>query len=121
MADKATVYIIEDDDAVRDSIHLLIETADLVARSFASAGSFLRAMPLLNNSCVLIAQNLPDMTGLVVLQDLRGRGVGAPAIIMTIGADPAISSAAVRFGALILEKPYRPRRLIDLIRTALDR
>ena len=84
MAEKATVYIIEDDDAVRDAIHLLIETANLAARSFASAGSFLRAMPLLNNSCVLIAQNLPDMTGLVVLQDLRGRGVGAPAIIMTI-------------------------------------
>jgi len=121
MEEKATVYVVEPDDAVRDSIQLLIETAGLAARSFASAASFLRTVPFPNNGCVLIAQNLPDMTGLEVVEGLRRRGLGLPAIVMTFRADPAMGSAAKRCGVLLLEKPFRPQRLLDLIRTAVDR
>jgi two-component system response regulator FixJ len=121
MEEKATVYVVEPDDAVRDSIQLLIEAADLAARSYASAASFLRAVPFPNNGCVLIDQNLPDMTGLEVVERLRRRGVGVPAILMTFRADPAMGSAAERFGVLLLEKPFRPGRLIDLVETVLSR
>ncbi len=121
MEEKATVYVIEPDHAVRDSIQLLIETADLVARSYASAASFLRTVPFPNNGCVLIDQNLPDMTGLEVVELLRRRGVAVQVIVMTFGADPAMGSAAERFEVLLLEKPFRPQRLLDLIRTALGR
>ena len=120
MADKATVYVIEDDDAVRDSIHLLIESAGLTPRSYASAASFLRAVPFPSNSCCLLTdQNMPDMTGLELLQHLRGLGIAVPAIVMTAGTDCPIGSTAERFGALLLEKPFRPRLLLDLIETAL--
>jgi two-component system, LuxR family, response regulator FixJ len=121
MEDKATVYVIVDDDAVRDSIKLLIETADFVAPSYASAASFLRTVPFPNSCCVLIDENLPDMTGLEVVERLRRRGVAVPAIVMTFGADPAMASAAERFGVLLLEKPFRPQRLLDLIWTGLGR
>jgi len=121
MEEKATVYVIEPDHAVRDSIQLLIETADLVARSYASAASFLRTVPFPNNGCVLIDQNLPDMTGLEVVELLRRRGVAVQVIVMTFGADPAMGSAAERLEVLLLEKPFRPQRLLDLIRTALGR
>jgi two-component system response regulator FixJ len=120
MEEKATVYVVEPDDAVRDSIQLLIETTDLAACPYASAASFLRTVPF-SNGCELIDQNLPDMTGLEVVERLRRRGVGVPAILMTFGADPAMGSAAERFGILLLEKPFRPQRLLDLIRTALGR
>jgi two-component system response regulator FixJ len=121
MEEKATVYVIEPDDAVRDSIQLLIETADLAARSHASAASFLRIVPFPSNGCVLIDQNLPDMTGLEVVEHLRRRGVAVPIIVMTSGAEPARGSAAERFGVLLLEKPFDPRRLIDLIQMARSR
>jgi two-component system response regulator FixJ len=121
MEEKATVYVVEPDDAVRDSIQLLIETADLAARSYASAASFLRTVPFPNNGCVLIDQNLPDMTGLEVVERLRRRGVRVPAIVMTFRADPAMGSAAERLGVLLLEKPFRSGRLIDLIETVLSR
>jgi two-component system response regulator FixJ len=117
MEEKATVYVIAPDDAVRDSIQLLIETADLAVRSHASAASFSRIVPFPNNGCVLIDQNLPDMTGLEVVEHLRRRGVTLPVIVMTLGADPAMGFAAERFGALLLEKPFVPRRLVDLIQS----
>src|SRR5437763_5016144 len=110
MEEKATVYVIAPDDAVRDSSQLLIETADLAARSHTSAASFLRTFP--NNGCVLIDQNLPDMMGLEVVEHLRRRGVAVPIIVMTSGAEPAMSSAAERFGVLLLEKPFGSGRLI---------
>jgi two-component system, LuxR family, response regulator FixJ len=121
MEEKATVYIVEPDDAVRDSIQLLIETADLAAHSHASAASFLSIVPFQNNGCVLIDQNLPDMTGLEVVEHLRRRGVAVPIIVMTSEEDPAMGSAAERFGVLLLEKPFAPRRVIDLIQMALSR
>jgi CheY-like chemotaxis protein len=121
MEEKATVYVIVPDDAVRDSIQTLIETADLAAHSHASAASFLRIVPFPTNGCVLINHNLPDMTGLEVVEHLRRRGVALPVIVMTPGADPAMGSAAERFGALLLEKPFVPRRLIGLIQMALSR
>jgi two-component system, LuxR family, response regulator FixJ len=121
MEEKATVYVIVPDDAVRDSIQVLMETAGLAARSHASAVSFLRIVPVSNNGCVLIDQNLPDMTGLEVVEQLRRRGVAVPIIVMTCRADPTIGSAAERFGVLLLEKPFGSRRLIGLIQMALSR
>jgi two-component system response regulator FixJ len=121
MEEKSTVYVIEPDHAVRDSIQLLIETADFAAPSYASAASFLREVPFPNNGCVLIDQNLPDMTGLEVVERLRRRGVAVPVIVMTFGADPAMGAAAEQLGVLLLEKPFRPQRLLDLIWTALGR
>ena len=121
MEEKATVYVIAPDDAVRDSIQLLIETADLAARSHASATSFLSIVPFPNSGCVLIDQNLPEMTGLEVVEHLRRRGVAVPIIVMTSGADPAMCCAAERSGVLLLEKPFGSLRLIDLIQMALSR
>jgi len=121
MEEKTTVYVIAPDDAVRDSIQLLIETADFAAHSHASAASFLHIVPFPNHGCVLIDQNLPDMTGLQLVEHLRRRGVAVPIIVMTSGADSSIGTTAERFGILLLEKPFGSGRLIDLIQMALNR
>jgi two-component system, LuxR family, response regulator FixJ len=123
MEEKATVYVIAPDDAVRDSIELLIETADLAVRSHASAASFMNMVPFPNNGCALIDQNLPDMTGLEVVEHLRGRGIAVPIIVMTSGADPGMRSAPERerLRVLLLEKPFGSGRLIDLIQMSLSR
>jgi two-component system, LuxR family, response regulator FixJ len=123
MEEKATVYVIAPDDAVRDSIELLIETADLAVRSHASAASFMNMVPFPNNGCVLIDQNLPDMTGLEVVEHLRGRGIAVPIIVMTSGADPGMRSAPERerLRVLLLKKPFGSGRLINLIQMSLSR
>jgi two-component system, LuxR family, response regulator FixJ len=121
MSQTPTVYVIDDDDAVRDSIRLLLEITGFAVRSYASGAGFLREAPSQRNSCLLVDLDMPGMNGFDLLDQLRQRGKTIPAIIMTGGVTPTVRSDAKRVGVQLLEKPFHAQELMGCIEAALGR
>jgi len=118
--DAALVHIIDDDDAVRDSLALLLDSAGIAVRTYDSATAFLALAPGLAGGCVLTDVRMPDLDGLALQRRLAAAGVTLPVIVMTGHADVPIAVAALKAGALdFLEKPFDDARLIAAVRTAL--
>ncbi len=118
--DTALVHIIDDDDAVRDSLALLLDAAGIAVRTYESATKFLALAPHLGAGCVLTDVRMPDMDGLALQRRLTEAGVTMPVIVMTGHGDVPIAVAALKAGALdFLEKPFDDERLIAAVRTAL--
>jgi two-component system response regulator FixJ len=121
MPAPALVHIIDDDDAVRDSLALLLGTADLEVQTYASAVTFLAAAPQHASGCILTDVRMPDMDGLTLLRRLGEAGIRLPVIVMTGHGDVPIAVEALKAGAVdFLEKPFDDERLIAAIRNALD-
>jgi two-component system response regulator FixJ len=103
---RETIYIVDDDEAVRDSARALLESYDLTVQDYRSARDFLAAYDGANGGCLLLDLNMPEMTGLELLELLREREVAIPVIIVTAQSDPAVLDRARRAGAFALfEKP----------------
>ncbi len=118
--DLSLVHIIDDDDAVRDSLALLLDSAGIAVRTYASASDFLALAPGLAAGCVLTDVRMPDLDGLALQRRLTEVGVTLPVIVMTGHADVPIAVAALKAGALdFLEKPFDDDRLLGAVRTAL--
>jgi len=118
--DAVLVHIIDDDEAVCDSLALLLDTAGIAARTHASAAAFLALAPGLGAGCVLTDVRMPGLDGLTLLRRLTEAGVTLPVIVMTGHADVPIAVAALKAGALdFLEKPFDDDRLIAAVRAAL--
>lgn len=114
------IFILDDDEAVRDSLQVLLECEGLAARAFASGREFLDAVRPQAGDCVLLDLHLPGLGGLDVLEGLRRRGEDVPVIVLTGHPSPAARSRAAAAGALaFVEKPYRADALLDLIHQAL--
>jgi FixJ family two-component response regulator len=106
LADLETVYIVDDDADVRESARALLESYDLSVQDFASAQAFLEGFEAGRKGCLLLDLNMPEMSGLELLELLRGRKVGIPVIIVTAQGDPAVREQARRAGAFaIFDKP----------------
>jgi two-component system response regulator FixJ len=118
--DAALVHVIDDDDAVRDSLALLLDAAGIAARTYDSATAFLALAPSLGAGCVLTDVRMPDLDGLALQRKLTEAGVTLPVIVMTGHGDVPIAVAALKAGAAdFLEKPFDDERLIATVRTAL--
>src|SRR5277367_6008178 len=103
----ALVHIIDDDDAVRDSLALLLDTAGVAVRTYDSATSFLTQARGLGVGCVLTDVRMPDLDGLALQRRLTEMGVTLPVIVMTGHGDVPIAVAALKAGAMdFLEKPF---------------
>lgn len=104
--ERDTVYIVDDDDSVRDSARALLESYDLAVADFASARDFLAGFDESIAGCLLLDLNMPDMTGLELLELLRERSIEVPVIIVTASNDAQVQERARRAGAFALfEKP----------------
>jgi two-component system response regulator FixJ len=118
--DLAPVHIIDDDDAVRDSLAVLLDSAGLPVRTYASATEFLALAPGLAGGCVLTDVCMPGLDGLALQRRLTEAGVALPVIVMTGHGDVPIAVAALKAGAVdFLEKPFDDERLITAVRAAL--
>ena len=110
------IFIVEDDEATRDSLCLLFECEGLACRGFASASAFLAAKPVLDGGCLVLDVNMAGMDGLALLERLRASGVTTPAIMITGQASPAVLRRATAAGAVaLLEKPFDSASLVDRV------
>ena len=116
------IFIVEDDEATRDSLCLLFECEGLACRGFASAQAFLAGKPALDASCLVLDVNMAGIDGLALLEQLRADGATVPAIIITGVPTPAILKRAAAAGAAaVLEKPFDAGKLIDHVHKLLER
>lgn len=119
MSDQ-TVFVVDDDADVRDSISVLLESAGMTVVSFPSGKQFL-AEAASAQGCLVADIRMPDMSGLELQDELVSRKVELPVIIITGHADVPLAVRAMKAGAVdFLEKPFDDELLLDSIRRALD-
>lgn len=120
--DEATVFVIDDDEAVRDALSVHLDLAGLPSRSFASAADFLAAISPDQSGCAVIDIRMPDMDGLSLQQEMIRRGLTLPVIIITGHGDVPAAVTAFRAGAVdFLQKPFDEDQLIERVREAIER
>jgi two-component system response regulator FixJ len=121
MAARPVIYVIDDDDAVRDSLDMLLECHGFRVRTYASSAAFLRDEPPDRSGCLLLDMDMPDMNGFELLDRLRERGVTIPAVVMTSRLSASMPASVDRTETRLVEKPFRSRELIGCIETAVGR
>ncbi|UCG15574.1 MAG: response regulator transcription factor [Phycisphaerales bacterium] len=120
MQDEPIVFVVDDDEAVRDSLSWLIESAGLRVECFASAKEFLDAYDDDQPGCVVLDVRFPGMSGLSVQERLRSLGAMIPVIVISGHADVSTAVRAMKSGAIdFLEKPFREHVFLDRIENAL--
>lgn len=120
MPDDAIVHVIDDDDAVRDSLGFLLRSAKLQVRTYESAKSFLQVSSTLKSGCVITDVRMPDVSGIDLLRKLRDLDVRIPVIVITGHGDVPLAVEAMRIGAFdFLEKPFDDEVILDSVRSAL--
>ena len=116
------VYIVDDDEAVRDSLSVLLESKGYVVRSFGSALEFLAAAPSLPIGRLIADIRMPEMDGLELQERLRARALDFPMIVITGHADVPLAVRAMKAGAVdFIEKPFASETLLDSLDAALSR
>ena len=120
--DTPTVFVLDDDALVRESVELLVEAAGWQSETFASAEEFMARPRPVGPSCLVLDVDLPDVSGLDVQRRLAAERAHMPVIFITGHGDVAVSVRAMKAGAIeFLTKPFDDDELLAAIRHALDR
>ena len=116
------VFIVDDDEPVRNSLRLLIKSIGLATTVLGSAQEFLTSYDPLQPGCLLLDVRMPGMSGLELQQQLNLRGVVIPVIFLTGHGDIPMAVEAMQHGAFdFLQKPFRDQDLIDRVQRALEK
>jgi FixJ family two-component response regulator len=120
--DKATVHVVDDDDALRTSLVFLLETAGMGASGYGQAEDFLAvAEQIARPACVLLDLRMPGGGGLMLQEEIVRRGLDIPIIVMTAYAEVSLVVRTFRHGAIdFIEKPFSEALLLDRVRAAVD-
>jgi FixJ family two-component response regulator len=114
------IYVVDDDEAVRDSLGLLLESHGLASEVFESAEDFLKSYRRGGRGCLILDVRMPGMSGVELLETLAKSGFELPVIVMSGHADAALAARAGRAGARgVIDKPFRDQHLVAAIRDAL--
>jgi FixJ family two-component response regulator len=123
MAEKATVFLVDDNDGFRDSTAWLLETAGYAVRPFASGSEFLDAYSAARHEgehCLVSDIRMPQMSGLQLQEELLRRGIRIPLVFVTAHGDVPLAVEAMRKGASnFLEKPFSDEALTEAVEVAL--
>jgi two-component system response regulator FixJ len=115
------VHIVDDEEAVRNSLAFLLGNSGFAVRTHPTATSFLEQALSIRNGCLITDLRMPDMSGVELLKRLREAGALLPAIVITGHGDVQMAVEAMKHGALdFIEKPFSDDMLIDSIRRAVD-
>jgi two-component system response regulator FixJ len=118
---EAGVYIIDDEEAIRDSAALLLRSVGLPSQTFADGHSFLAAWTPQMRGCVVLDVRMPRLGGLELQQELNRRGCSLPLIFITGHGDVPMAVEAMRAGAMdFLQKPFNDEDLIRRVQRALE-
>jgi two-component system response regulator FixJ len=122
MPRKPVVHVIDDDDAVRESLEFLLGAAGLTVRSYAAAEEFLARAADIEPGCIVTDVRMPGLSGLDLLHRLNQRNLPFPVIVMTGHGDVPLAVEAMKAGALdFIEKPFDDEVMIGAVRAALNR
>ena len=117
---EATVFIVDDDAAVRDALQLLLRSVGLASEAYASADEFLGRFDPDRPGCLLLDVRMPGISGLELQQRLKERISSLPIIFLTAHGDIEMAVNAVKAGALdFIQKPFRDQDLIDKVHCAI--
>ena len=118
--DEPLVYVVDDDEAVRDSLSLLLKAVGLTGQTFSSAAEFLNDYDPEQHGCLVADIRMPGMSGLDLQDELNRRGAQLPLIFITGHGDVPMAVDAMKSGALdFIEKPFRDQDLLDRVQQAL--
>ncbi len=122
MSEQITVFIVDDDEEVRDSLKLLIESVGLEAETYDSAQSYLESFDGSRAGCLILDVRMRGMSGLTLQEQLSKKSICPPIIIITGHGDVQMAVRAVKAGASeFLEKPFNEQELLDSIHVAIER
>jgi FixJ family two-component response regulator len=114
------VYVVDDDDAVRDSMRALLESLGMTVEDYSSAREFLASFSDRAKGCLLLDLHMPGMSGVELLDWLRARNSNLPVVAVTGRSDPLLKERVLRAGALaLLDKPVEEATLKDVLERAL--
>jgi len=117
-----TVFVVDDDEAVRSSLRMLLKSVGLTASACASAQEFLAGYDPEQPGCIVLDVRMPGMSGLEMQQELNVRGAMIPVIFITGHGDIPMAVEAMQHGAFdFLQKPFRDQDLLDRVQRALAR
>jgi len=121
MTAEQTVYIVDDEEPIRNALSFLTKSDGLKSESFATAQAFLDALDRIEHGCLLLDVCMPDMTGLELQAALHERNANIPVIIITGHADVATAVQAMKGGASdFIEKPFDSEDLLERIHQCLS-
>jgi two-component system response regulator FixJ len=120
MPNKGKVYVIDDDEAMRDSLNFLLESADFNVTLFETAQNFLDVLQGLEFGCVVSDVRMPGIDGIELLKRMKANHSTFPILIMTGHGDVPLAVEAMKLGAIdFLEKPFEDDRLIGMVEAAI--
>lgn len=119
---EPTIFIVDDDEDVREALSELLESVGLKAEVFACAQAFLDRYDPERPGCLVLDIQMPGMSGLALQQELKQQGSNLPVVMITAYGDVPTAVQAIKDGALeFLQKPFRDEEFLDYVRGALDR
>jgi two-component system, LuxR family, response regulator FixJ len=122
MQPDPTIYVIDDDDAVRQSLEFLLKTAGITVRGFESAKAFLEVLPDIRSGCIITDVRMPEISGIDLLRRVKEREIDIPVIVITGHGDISLAVEAMKIGAAdFLEKPFDDDQLLAAVRATLNK
>lgn len=121
-SEQGIVHVIDDDEALRDSLAFLLRAARIEVESYTSAAAFFESLPNAQVSCVITDVRMPGISGIDLLRRLRELKIDVPVIVITGHGDVPLAVEAMKMGAIdFLEKPFDDEVLLASVRSALKR
>jgi len=121
MTANGVVHIVDDDDAVRQSLGFMLSSAGLPVRLYESASAFLAGLSAPQTGCLITDIRMPGMSGLDLLKALREKSVSMPAIVITGHGDVPLAVEAMKAGAVdFIEKPFEEEAILNAVKRALE-
>jgi len=118
---NSVVHVIDDDEAVRESLAFLLNTARLKVRTYDSAEAFLSSLPHIDPGCIVTDVRMPETSGIDLLRRLKELKLGMPVIVITGHGDVQLAVEAMKIGATdFIEKPFDDELLLAAVKSALS-
>ena len=121
MTSSAVVFVIDDEQVMRDALSLAFQVEQLTCRCYATADQFLDEYDRSQPGCLIVDLRLPGMTGLELVGNLEDEGIDLPVILVTGHGDEEIEAQAKRAGAIaVFKKPFRFEEMLKVTRDAIE-